>query len=63
MITSDKSLTIIICILIVGSLALTIKNPDLSSKFIDLTSTGLGGYLALTIQKSKPVNSITQKKD
>lgn len=63
MITSEKSLTIIICILIVGSLALTIKDSELSSKFIDLTSTGLGGYLALTIQKNKPVNRLTHSKD
>jgi hypothetical protein len=61
MITSEKSLTIIISILIAGSLILTIKNDQLSSKFIDLASTGLGGYLALTIQKNKPVNSITHK--
>lgn len=60
MITSEKSLTVILSILIVGSLILTIRDEQLSSKFIDLTATGLGGYLALTIQKNKPVNNITQ---
>lgn len=63
MITSEKCLTLIIAILIAGSLVLTIKDDHLSTKFIDLTSTALGGYLALAVQRSKPVNSITQPRN
>lgn len=43
-------------LLVVGSLILAIENNELGDKFIDLASTAIGGYLALTIQ-SKPVNT------
>lgn len=60
MITSERASLAILTCLVLGSLALAIKNTDLSSKFLDLTSTGLGGFLALSIQKKQPVNNLPQ---
>ena len=49
-----KGLNLVLSFLIIGAFILSIDHKDLSAKFIDLASTGLGGYLALTIREVAP---------
>lgn len=56
-------MTVIISFLVIGSLILVLKNANLAPKFIDLTSTALGGYLALSVQGFKPVNTLSHNEE
>lgn len=53
-----KGLNLVLGFLIIGAFVLSIEHKDLSAKFIDLASTGLGGYLALTIREVAPKQNL-----
>ncbi len=46
----DNSLSLLVLLLITGSLIISIQNPESDSKFLDLAQAGLGGYLAILVQ-------------
>jgi hypothetical protein len=56
----DGGFAIILCALVFGSFMLATEDSRLRGKFIDLASTGLGGYLALAVQ-GKGVNTIIKE--
>jgi hypothetical protein len=56
----DRGFAVILCALVFGSFILATEDNKLSDKFVDLASTGLGGYLALAVQ-AKGVNTIIQE--
>lgn len=49
-ISQNDTTSIIILVLILGSLIICLKHPATNSKFIDLAQAGLGGYLAILVQ-------------
>ena len=52
----SNSVSLLVLLLISGSLVICIRNPNSNSKFIDLAQAGLGGYLAILVQsKSQSV--------
>jgi hypothetical protein len=55
---ATKGLNLVLGFLIIGAFVLSIDHKDLSAKFIDLASTGLGGYLALTIREVAPKQNL-----
>jgi hypothetical protein len=58
MTTETKGLNLVLSCLIIGAFFLAVNHKDLSGKFIDLASTGLGGYLALTIREVAPKQNL-----
>lgn len=57
-IIQNNTTSIIVLVLILGSLTICLKHPGTNSKFIDLAQAGLGGYLAILVQ-----NKYTSIKD
>ncbi len=49
----DMVLAVIICTLVTGTLILAILDKEYRSSFIDLAKVGVGGYIGLTIPRSK----------
>ncbi len=49
----DNSVSLLIMMLIAGSLVICIKEPSSDSKFLDLAQAGLGGYLAILVQSKR----------
>ena len=49
----DLVLAGVVSILIGGSLTLAVIDKDYRSSFVDLAKVGVGGYIGLTIPKSK----------